>query len=73
MNELKPDPRRTAIVLIDLQKGIVSMAAGAAHPAPSVRTPAHRRAQQNGLPRGASPNCLTYVLATIWLPFLAKS
>jgi nicotinamidase-related amidase len=36
MNELKLDPRRTAIVVIDLQKGIVAMAAGAPHPTPGV-------------------------------------
>jgi nicotinamidase-related amidase len=36
MNELNLDPRRTAIVVIDLQKGIVAMAAGAPHPTPSV-------------------------------------
>ncbi len=36
MNELKLDPRRTAIVVIDLQKGILAMAAGAPHPTSSV-------------------------------------
>ncbi len=36
MNELKLDPRRTAVVVIELQKRIVSMAAGAPHPASSV-------------------------------------
>jgi nicotinamidase-related amidase len=36
MNELNLDPRCTAIVVIDLQKGIVAMAAGAPHPTPSV-------------------------------------
>ena len=36
MNELKLDPRRTAIVVIDIQKGIVAMAAGAPHATASV-------------------------------------
>ena len=36
MNELRLDPRRTAVVVIDLQKGIVAMAAGAPHATPSV-------------------------------------
>jgi nicotinamidase-related amidase len=36
MNELNLDPRCTAIVVIDLQKGIVDMAAGAPYSTPSV-------------------------------------
>ena len=41
MNELKLDPRRTAVVVIDIQKSIVSMAAGASHPTPSVVATVH--------------------------------
>jgi nicotinamidase-related amidase len=36
MNELKLDPRHTAVIVIDIQKGIVAMAAGSPHPTPSV-------------------------------------
>jgi nicotinamidase-related amidase len=36
MNELNLDPRCTAVIVIDIQKGIVAMAAGAPHPTPSV-------------------------------------
>ena len=36
MNDLKLDPQRTAIVVIDLQKGIAGMPGGAPHPKPAV-------------------------------------
>jgi hypothetical protein len=36
MNELNFDPRCTAVIVIDIQKGIVAMAAGAPHPTSSV-------------------------------------
>ena len=36
MSDLKLDPRHTAIVVIDLQKGIVGMPGGAPHARPTV-------------------------------------